>query len=283
MADTRNIFTVDLEEWFHICASGNPALDPEHWDRLPSRVEQTSRRMLDLLDRHGIRATFFVVGWVAERHPGLIQRVRDAGHEIGSHGYIHRKAYELGPEGFRADLRESLRVLAAPGADRVTRFRAPEWSINDRSLWALAALADAGITIDASMAPLRIVGEVGYPRYPHIRRTRGGPITEVPPLVAERFRQVMPMGWGWGLRMSSPHRVLRTIEAVNRAGRPAVLTVHPWELDPDPPRVRLPARLRFAHYFRLSGFEARLNEVLAGAAFGRIGDFVSATPNIPIQ
>jgi polysaccharide deacetylase family protein (PEP-CTERM system associated) len=283
VAGTRNIFTVDLEEWFHICASENPALDPENWDRLASRVEPTTRRVLDVLDRLSIRATFFVVGWTAERHPELIRAVRAAGHEIGSHSYIHRKAYELGPDGFRADLRQSLRILRELGVGPVTAFRAPEWSVNDRSLWALDVLAAEGVRVDASMAPVRMVGEVTYPRYPHIRRTAGGPITEVPPLVADRFRQVMPMGWGWGLRMSSPGRVLRTIEAVNRAGRPAVLTVHPWELDPEPPRVQLPARLRFAHYFRLSGFGARLNEVLGGAAFGGIGDFLSATPTVPTQ
>jgi peptidoglycan/xylan/chitin deacetylase (PgdA/CDA1 family) len=191
--------------------------------------------------------------------------------------------YELGPDRFRDDLRASLRVLRSLGAGTVSRFRAPEWSINERSLWALDTLAGEGIAVDASMAPLRIVGDVRYPRYPHIRRTGAGPITEVPPLVADRFRQVMPMGWGWGLRMSSPRRILRTIDAANRAGRPAVLTVHPWELDPDPPRVRLPTRLRFAHYFRLSGFGFRLNEVLKGAAFGGIGEFLSATPNIPTQ
>jgi peptidoglycan-N-acetylglucosamine deacetylase len=174
-------------------------------------------------------------------------------------------------------------VLTALGAGEVTRFRAPEWSVNDRSLWALDVLAEEAFAVDASMAPLRIVGDVGYPRYPHIRRTRGGPITEVPPLVTDRFGHVMPMGWGWGLRMSSPARVLRTIESANRAGRPAVLTVHPWELDPEPPRVQLPARLQFAHYFRLSGFLSRLDEVLAGAAFGTIGSFLSATPKIPIQ
>jgi len=273
VAAPQNLFTVDLEEWFHICGSGLDALDPERWATLPSRVELTTRLVLDLLDRRGVRATFFVVGWVAERHPELIDMVRAAGHEIGSHGHLHQKAYDLGPERFRLDLRESLRVLSQICGGSVTMFRAPEWSINDRSLWALEALVSEGVCIDASMAPLRIVGDVGYPRYPHIRKTDAGPITEVPPLVADRFRQVMPMGWGWGLRMSSPRRVLRTIEAVNRAGLPAVLTVHPWELDPDPPRVRLPARLHFAHYFRLSGFGDRLRDVLAGATFGRIGDF----------
>ena len=172
-----------------------------------------------------------------------------------------------------APLRESLRVVSRlAGGGPVTMFRAPEWSINGRSLWALDVLAAEGVHVDASMAPLRLVGDVSYPRYPHIRRTPTGPITEVPPLVADRFRQVMPMGWGWGLRMSSPRRVLRTIEAVNRVGLAAVLTIHPWELDPDPPRVRLPARLHFAHYFRLSGFADRLREVLAGATFGPIGD-----------
>jgi peptidoglycan-N-acetylglucosamine deacetylase len=151
-------------------------------------------------------------------------------------------------------------------------FRAPEWSINDRSFWALETLVEEGVTVDASMAPTRIVGAVTYPRYPHLRHTPAGTIAEVPPLVVDRFGQAMPMGWGWGLRMSSPKRVLRAIDAVNRAGVPAVLTVHPWELDPTPPRVRLPARLQFAHYFRLSGFRERLHEVLRGAPFGCIGE-----------
>jgi peptidoglycan-N-acetylglucosamine deacetylase len=219
-----------------------------------------------------VRATFFVVGWVADRHPRLLDAVRAAGHEIGSHSHLHRKVYELDRETFRADLRASLGALAAVGAPPVSTFRAPEWSINDRSLWALDVLAEEGVRVDASMAPVMLVGSVRYPRYPHIRNTPAGPITEVPPLVADRFRCVVPMGWGWGLRMSSPRRVLRTIDAANHAGLPAVLTVHPWELDPHPPRVKLPARLQFAHYFRLSGFTGRLREVLRHASFGRIAD-----------
>jgi polysaccharide deacetylase family protein (PEP-CTERM system associated) len=274
--DTHNVFTVDLEEWFHMCAAGE-ALAAGKWTQLPSRVELTTRLLLDLLDDANVRATFFVVGWVAERHADLIEAVRLAGHDIGSHGYIHEKAYDLGRDRFRADLRESARVLSAVSAAPVTMFRAPEWSINDRSLWALDILAEEGFKIDASMAPLKIVGALAYPRYPHVRNTPAGPITEVPPLVADRFGQVMPMGWGWGLRMSSVNRVLRTIEVANRAGRPAVLTVHPWELDPDPPRVRVPARLHFAHYFRLTGFRERLRDVLHGTTFGRLGDIATVS------
>jgi polysaccharide deacetylase family protein (PEP-CTERM system associated) len=272
---TRNVFTVDLEEWFHVCGVGGE-LAPEHWDRLPARVEQTTRVLLDLLDALQVRATFFVVGWVGDRYPRLIEAVLAAGHEIGSHGYHHTRAYDLGPDAFRQDLRASVRALAAAGAARVTMFRAPEWSINDRSFWALEILVEEGITVDASMAPVRLVGAVTYPRHPHLRQTPAGPITEVPPLVVDRFGQTMPMGWGWGLRMSSPRRVLRAIEAVNHAGVPAVLMVHPWELDPDPPRVRLPARLQFAHYFRLNGFRDRLRDVLRAVPFGGIGDMAGA-------
>src|SRR5262249_19654247 len=113
---------------------------------------------------------------------------------------------------------------------------------------------------------------VAFPRAPHIRSTSSGPILEVPPFVADRFGQVMPLGWGWGLRMSSPLRVLRSIEEANNARRPSILTVHPWEIDPDPPRVKLPVRLRFAHYFRLDGFRSRLSAILRDGDFGALGD-----------
>jgi polysaccharide deacetylase family protein (PEP-CTERM system associated) len=217
-----------------------------------------------------VTATFFVVGWVAERHPRLVEDVRRAGHHIGSHGYLHQRVYDLGPDSFLRDLRTSVLTLRNVGVEQVRAFRAPEWSINGRSLWALDTLADEGFTLDASMAPLKIVGDLGYPRYPHMRPTRSGPILEVPPLVADRFGHVMPQGWGWGLRMSSPRRVLRAIEAENRRGWPAVLTLHPWEIDDDPPRVALPMAPHFAHYFRLTGFLNRLRQVMAGAEFGSL-------------
>ena len=275
-ADPQNAFTVDLEEWFHVC--GVEPLRFEHWTTLPSRVEPTTRWLLDALDRANVCATFFIVGWVAERFPELVEAVRDAGHEIGSHGHAHRRVYELDAEAFRRDLQASVRALKAAGAGDVSLFRAPEWSVNDRSLWALAVLVEEGFRLDASMAPLTMVGSLSSPRYPHVRQTAAGPIVEVPPLVADRFGRVMPLGWGWGLRMSSPRRVLDAIERVNRRGQPAVLTVHPWEIDPDPPRVRLPARLHFAHYFRIGGFADRLRVILSGGHFGPIGRIAPAAP-----
>jgi peptidoglycan-N-acetylglucosamine deacetylase len=272
---TANALTVDVEEWFHICGVGGP-LAAEHWHALPSRVVDTTRVLLDDFDRAGARATFFVLGWIAEKYPQLVAEIQSAGHDIGSHGFSHTRVYELGADAFVADLRRSLTALTAAGATTVTAFRAPEWSIDDRSLWALELLARDGVRVDASMAPLRLVGRVDYPRGPHVRDTAAGPVLEIPPLVADRFGQAMPMGWGWGLRMSSPARVLRTIDESNRCGRAAVLMVHPWEVDPDPPRVKLPPRLWFSHYFRLGGFRRRLAEVLRGVTLGALSDLPAA-------
>ena len=154
--DPHNAFTVDLEEWFHVC--GVEPLRFERWATLPSRVEPTTRWLLDVLDRADVRATFFVVGWVAERFPRLVEAVRDAGHEIGSHGHAHRRVYELDGEAFRRDLQASVRALKAAGVEDVSMFRAPEWSVNDRSLWALDVLVEEGFRLDASMAPLTMVG-----------------------------------------------------------------------------------------------------------------------------
>jgi len=273
-----NALTVDVEEWFHVC--GVPSLEPAVWDRLPSRVELTTRLILDLCDRTDTRATFFVLGWIAERWPHLVAEIRSAGHQIGSHGHAHARAYDLGARGFAEDLRASITAIAAAGP-RPACFRAPEWSINGRSLWALEALAREGMTVDASMAPVRIVGDVRFPRTPHVRTTAAGSLTEVPPLVTDRFGQVMPIGWGWALRSSAPSAVLRTIEKTNQAGAPAVLTVHPWEIDPDPPRVALPLRLRFAHYYRLGGFSSRLRQILEGARFGSIDASLSSSAPVP--
>jgi peptidoglycan-N-acetylglucosamine deacetylase len=266
-----NAMTVDVEEWFHMCGVTGP-LAAAHWHTLTSRVVETTRMLLDDFDRAGTRATFFVLGWVADRHPALVEEIQAAGHELGSHGHSHTRVYELGADAFVADLRKSLESLRAAGAASVTAFRAPEWSINDRSMWALELLAREGIRVDASMAPLRIIGSLDYPRAPHVRETKAGEILEMPPLVADRFGQVMPMGWGWGLRMSSPRRILDTVEAANREGRGTVLMVHPWEIDPDPPRVSLPPKLWFSHYFRLGGFRRRLADVLRNLPLGALSD-----------
>ena len=262
-----NAFTVDVEDWFHICGVGD-RLPPEHWDALPSRVVDTTHRLLDDLSAADVTATFFVVGWVAERFPMLVTDIVAAGHEVGAHSYWHRRLYELTPAEFAVDLASNVDALSAAGVPAVRAFRAPEWSGNDRAPWAPAALRRAGFTVDASRAPVPFVGSSAYPRRPYPLATSCGPLLELPPFVVTRGRWPYPLGWGWGLRAAHPSTVLRAIDARNRRGDPAILTVHPWEIDPEPPSVRLPPRLAFAHYFRLSGFRLRLREMIAGTDFG---------------
>jgi polysaccharide deacetylase family protein (PEP-CTERM system associated) len=267
----RNSLTVDVEEWFHVCGVGGP-LAYEHWNELPSRVEQTTRDVLALVDACGVRGTFFVLGWIAARYPALVNEIAAAGHEVGSHGHVHRRVYELTQDAFVEDFETCRTALASAGVRRVLGYRAPEWSINDRSLWALDLLAGAGFTFDSSMAPMRIVGNPEYVTHPHRIATSRGELMEFPPLVDRRCGQNMPLGVGWGLRMSDPDRVLRTIDERNRRGIPVALVVHPWEIDPDPPRMKLPLAKNFAHYFRLGGFRARLERVLRGASFAPMGE-----------
>jgi len=212
-----------------------------------------------------------VLGWVAARYPALVGEIVAAGHEIGSHGHWHRRVYELNPDSFARDLEQSRSALLAAGAPNPRGYRAPEWSINSRSLWALDALAAAGFAFDSSMAPMKIVGDPDYPQRPHTRQTASGTLLEFPPPVLRRFGQNMPL-IGWGLRMTAPARVLASIERRNHAGIPVALSVHPWEIDPDPPRVKLPLATGFAHYFRLDGFRARLERMLRGATFAPMSD-----------
>ena len=275
-----NAFTIDVEEWFHVC--GVPAVaGPSAWDALESRVVDDTQRTLDLLDRCGVRATCFVVGWVAERHPGVVARIREAGHEIGSHGQWHRRVYELGPDEFTRDLRLANAALGAAGAPRPTQFRAPEWSINGRAPWALERLAAEGFTVDSSRAPLRVVGDPMYPETPHVIATPHGPIVEVPPAVERRLGQRTPFGGGWGLRLARPGRVVREIARRNARGEPVTCWIHPWELDPDPPRMTFPAGVAFAHYFRLSGWTDRLETILRGAPFSTMSEMLAQLPSPP--
>jgi polysaccharide deacetylase family protein (PEP-CTERM system associated) len=273
----RNCLTVDVEEWFHICGVGG-RLSPAHWDDLPSRVVDNTHQLLDLLARHQVCATFFVLGWVAERYPGLVAQIAAGGHEIGSHGQTHTPVYDLTPDEFAAEVDRSVAALKTAGVSSVAGFRAPQWSINDRSMWALDVLAQKGFRFDSSLAPLRIIGNPAYPQQPHTRVTASGSLLEFPPMVDRRCGQNFPAGGGWGLRMTRPARVLASIEARNREGSPVALYVHPWEIDPDPPRIELPWTKRFVHYFRLEGFASRLEMVLRGAHFAPMGEVLGLHP-----
>ena len=275
-----NGFSVDVEEWFHICGAP-PALAEPLWNSLPSRVEQDTARILGLLDRHSVRATFFVLGWVAQRYPRLVHAIASAGHVIGSHGHRHDRVYDLDHDRFSADLAASMAALTDAGSGPVSCYRAPEWSINERAPWALDVLAREGITLDSSRAPMRVVGSPAYPEHPHDIQTAHGIITEAPPFVTRRLGQRIPYGGGWGLRLAKPTAVLREIEQRNRRGTPVTFWIHPWELDPNPPRARLPWSQYAAHYVGLSGFERRLDTLLTHVPFGSLQEMIRACQPAP--
>lgn len=270
-----NAFTVDVEDWFHICGVDD-RLPPEQWEHYESRVVLTTRLLLEDLAATGQRGTFLIVGWVAQRFPRLIEEIAAGGHELGLHSFWHRRVFDQTPDAFRADLRANIATLREVGVSSPRTFRAPEWSLNQHAPWGPAILAEEGICLDASRAPVARVGTPAYPRRPYPIATTAGPLLELPPMVGRLAGQPVPLGWGWGLRKAEPGDVLEAIAVLNRQGDPAVLTVHPWEIDPDPPHVRLPAPLAFAHYYKLSGFRARLRTVLAGAEFGPLCELPDA-------
>lgn len=263
----RPVLTVDVEEWFHVCGQslyGNPA----GWEARPSRVGEGVDRILSLLAPTPSRATFFVLGWVARRKPSLVRRIAEAGHEVGCHGDLHRRVFELSPEEFREDVVRSRDTLQEILGRRVTSYRAPEWSMRSPENPALAVLVEEGFAIDSSIVDAPPVGLPGNPTRPVLLRTPSGPILEVPPLMGSFFLRRAIWGGGVCMRMSRFRRVNAAFERELDAGVPPVLYCHPWEFDenhPPMPGLSLVGNLvRFAGRRRT---ERRLREWLGRHTF----------------
>lgn len=224
------ILTVDVEDWFHIC--GHPLYsDPAHWADREKRVHDGVERVLALLEGTNSRATFFVLGWIARQSPALVRRIADAGHEIGSHGDLHRRIFEMTLPEFREDLRKSRDTLAEIIGKAVTSFRSPEWSLKSAANPAFAVLVEEGFTLDSSLTTAPPVGVASNPVRPALLQTAAGPILEVPPLMGTFFG--FPAMWGGGVcsRLTREGRIVDAIESQIARGIPPVLYAHPWEFD----------------------------------------------------
>ncbi|SPD72920.1 conserved hypothetical protein [uncultured Desulfobacterium sp.] len=269
----RNILTVDLEDWFHVCGVSR-YIPRESWDGLESRIVATTSRILDLLSRAKTLATFFVLGSVAEQYPTLVRGISDSGHEIASHGYAHRRVYTMTPDLFRDDLKRSADILAGITGKEIKGFRAPEWSIRDGSMWALDILQEEGFLYDSSMAPLHVIGNPQYPTRPWRHRLSKGEMWEIPPLVCDIRLINLPIGGGWGMRIF-PYRLIRSaIIKNNRQGIPSVIFVHPREFDSNCPRVRLPLIKRFVLNASIVGTEKRFERLLDDFEFTTVANFI---------
>lgn len=277
--DPRNAMSVDVEDWFQVRAF-HDVIRPAEWERLPRRVEANTDRVLDLFAGAGVRATFFTLGWVAQRHPALVRRIVAAGHELASHGWDHALVSELGEAAFRADIRRTKSVLEDVAGVPVVGYRAPTFSITPAATpWAHAALAEEGHRYSSSVFPIRhdLYGAPDAPRGPHRPRPDG--VLELPMTTVRVFGRNLPCSGGGWFRLV-PYPVFRAgLRRLNRAeGRPGVFYFHPWEVDPDQPRVREAGRLsRFRHYTGLATMAGRLESLLADFAWGRMDEVFAST------
>jgi polysaccharide deacetylase family protein (PEP-CTERM system associated) len=264
-----NAMTIDVEDYFHVSAFDG-VVPRSTWPSLECRVERNTDRLLAIFDEKGIKATFFVLGWVAERYPALVARIATAGHEVASHGYAHRLVYDLTPEMFRDDIRRSKQLLEAAGGTAVEGYRAPSYSITPRSLWALDVLIEEGFTYDASIFPIHH-DRYGIPvsaRHPYRLHRVAGDLIEVPgstvqwgpmnlPIAGGGYFRLLPYGWtAWGIR-----RINRSEQ------RAAIFYLHPWEIDPDQPRLPCGLLTRVRHYRNLRTTEERLRRLLGDFQF----------------
>jgi polysaccharide deacetylase family protein (PEP-CTERM system associated) len=242
-----NLLTVDLEDWFHICEVEH-LLPRGNWDRLPSTLVADSENLLSLLEQSGSQATFFVLGYVAEKYPELIRLIYQMGHEIAYHGWDHELVYNLSKSDFRQVLRKGIECIERLVDKRPIGFRAPQWSINDRSIWALEILAEEGFVYDSSMAPLRIIGNESYPRNPWQVSTASGHLWELPPLTFKTPFGHYPAGGSWGLRCLPYPLIKHRVQKLNERCIPALFYFHPREFGSRRFVLRLPYSKKFALY-----------------------------------
>ncbi|HEX6750648.1 MAG TPA: XrtA system polysaccharide deacetylase [Longimicrobium sp.] len=259
-------FTVDVEEHFQVHAL-EPYVPRADWERLPSRVDASTRRLLDLLAGHGATGTFFVLGWVAARLPALVHDVAAAGHEVASHGWGHERVSSLTPEQFRASIRDSKAALEDAGGAPVLGYRAPSFSITPERAWAFDALLEEGYAYDSSVFPGRGHGWPADARDPHRIAREAGTLHELPPATLRVAGRVFPAGGGAFLRLLPFGVVANALRQAERRGVPGTFYIHPWELDPEQPRFRVSPKTRLRHYGGLTRTVPRLRRLLGEFRF----------------
>lgn len=266
----QNALTVDVEDYFHVSAFAK-SIEQKDWDKHPLRVENNTRRLMDLFDGCDVKATFFVLGWVAERKPGLVKEIAERGHEVACHGFSHQLVYNQSPEVFRDETLRSKHLLEDIAQSPVRGYRAASYSITSRSLWALDILAEAGFEYDSSIFPVRHdrYGIPDAPEFPHHMQTpNGSSLVEFPLSTARLLKYRLPVAGGGYFRLY-PYAVTRAgLSQINRRQQPFIFYLHPWEVDPDQPKISASWFSRFRHYNNLDKCETRLRHLLSDFEFG---------------
>ncbi|MFM9117978.1 MAG: XrtA system polysaccharide deacetylase [Planctomycetota bacterium] len=273
-----NAFTVDVEDYFQVTGFERH-IHRDAWRGFESRVEWSTQRILDLLDDHSVQGTVVILGWVAERFPGLVAEIARRGHEVGSHSHWHRLIYELSPAEFRDDVRRSRDTLQELIGQPVTAYRAPSFSVTRDSLWALEILVEEGFTVDSSVFPV-IHDRYGIPHAPrsiHRIETPAGSMWEFPPSVVRQGGVNWPVSGGGYFRLYPTAMTHAFLRRVNRqSNQPFMFYIHPWEVDPGQPRLKAGSRLsRWRHYLNLHRTESKLNQLLKRFRFGTMQQVIA--------
>ena len=284
VAPIINAMTVDVEDYFHVAALAN-SIDRSNWDSMEYRAEASTRRLLDLFEESNFHATFFVLGWVARRSPELIREIAKRGHEVASHGMSHKLVYNQTPEEFASETYESKALLEDIIGAPVIGYRASTYSITRRSLWALDILHEAGFEYDSSIFPIRhdTYGIHDAPQVPsRIPTPKGASIVEFPMSTAPMFGTRIPVSGGGYFRLL-PYWLTRSgLAKLNgELNRPFIFYLHPWEVDPEQPRVRTSWKSRLRHYTNLDRCEGRLRRLIGEFRFGRVRDVLANAALLP--
>jgi polysaccharide deacetylase family protein (PEP-CTERM system associated) len=290
----KNAVTIDLEDYYQVSAFAGNA-PPEHWDSFASRIENNTKKLLDILDAAGRKATFFTLGWVAKKYPALVREIAARGHEIGCHSNEHRLVYTMEPEEFRQDSLRAKQLLEEASGARVLGYRAPSFSIRRTSLWAFELLAGLGFLYDSSVFPIRHAnyGMPRAPRCPFTIETANGPLVEFPMPTLEWGKSRAPLAGGAYLRLLPYWFTRWGIRFLNmKENHAACIYLHPWELDSEQPRMSGSLSARLRHYIGLRGAEAKFRRLLHDFEFVPLGSLLdglrtgssspAALPRIPV-
>jgi polysaccharide deacetylase family protein (PEP-CTERM system associated) len=281
----RNLLTVDVEEYFHP-TEVQESLEQRDWDSMPSRIEEETNAVLEMFRERGVKATFFILGWVASRHPRLVRQIMEAGHEIGCHSYAHQLVYRMTPAQFRQDTQRAVSAIADACGVTPTVYRAPSYSITRDSMWALETLIECGFTHDSSIYPIEHdrYGISGFERHAHTMHTPSGPIHEIPiATVLLPNGRVAPIGGGGYLRLL-PYRYtsagIRRLNGIEQ--KPACLYFHPWEIDPGQPRLASGVIARLRTYTGMRSMRQKLERLLSDFSFGSLAEVYAELTRPPL-
>ncbi|AEH44581.1 polysaccharide deactylase family protein, PEP-CTERM locus subfamily [Thermodesulfatator indicus DSM 15286] len=276
-----NALSVDVEEYFQVVAFAK-VVKPEDWDVFPPRVEKNTKLVLDLLAEEGVKATFFCLGWVAKKYPALIRLIAQAGHEVASHGVSHKPLFEMTPEEFRKEARESKKVLEDIAGQEVLGFRASTYSVTRKTIWALKILAEEGYAYDSSIFPIYhdLYGIPSAPRRPFVIKEHN--LKEFPVSTARLGKMNIPVAGGGYFRLFPYFLTRYLLKRVNKKEKlPFVFYVHPWEFDPSQPRIKAPLKSRFRHYQNLSKTKKRFHKLLKDFSFAPLKEVLKSLESLP--